>query len=67
MTSTDITHRPVSHQRAASSGMAAHEQSAHETLLRSKLPFPALLYLLAVVIPIGFNAGPLVMTTLRLS
>jgi hypothetical protein len=66
MTSTDITHRPVSHQRASSPGTAGHDQSAHETLLRSKLPFPALLYLLSVVIPIGFNVGPLVMTTLRL-
>ncbi|MCF7702208.1 O-antigen ligase family protein [Loktanella sp. M215] len=31
-----------------------------------KLPRPVLLYLLTVVLPIGFNAGPLYMTTLRL-
>lgn len=31
-----------------------------------KLPRPALLYLLTVVLPIGFRAGPLYMTTLRL-
>ncbi len=29
------------------------------------LPLPAILYLLAVVIPIGFNAGPLFLTLLR--
>ena len=32
----------------------------------AKLPFPVLLYLLAVVIPIGFQVGPLAMTLLRL-
>ena len=31
-----------------------------------RLPLPVWLYLLAVTIPIGFNAGPLAMTTLRL-
>lgn len=31
----------------------------------SRLPLPVLLYLLAVVIPIGFNAGPLALTLLR--
>ena len=31
-----------------------------------KLPRPVLIYLLCVVIPIGFQAGPLAMTTLRL-
>lgn len=31
-----------------------------------KLPRPVLLYLLTVVLPIGFRAGPLYMTTLRL-
>lgn len=34
--------------------------------LRAKLPLPVLIYLLAIVIPIGFWAGPLFMTTLRL-
>lgn len=32
----------------------------------ASLPWPALLYLLAVVIPVSFNLGPLVMTLLRL-
>ena len=34
--------------------------------IAGKLPLPVWLYLLAVVIPIGFQAGPLAMTTLRL-
>lgn len=34
--------------------------------LSGKLPLPVWLYLLCVVIPIGFQAGPLAMTTLRL-
>ena len=36
------------------------------TQVKSKLPLPALIYLLAVLIPIGFQLGPLAMTTLRL-
>ena len=36
------------------------------TLQNSKLPFPVVLYLLTIIMPIGFNAGPLAMTTLRL-
>lgn len=35
-------------------------------LARTRLPLPVLLYLFAVVIPIGFQVGPLAMTTLRL-
>ena len=35
-------------------------------LRQSKLPVPVIIYLLTVTIPIGFNAGPLAMTTLRL-
>ncbi len=35
-------------------------------LLQGKLPLPAVLYLLTVVLPIGFNLGPLFLTTLRL-
>jgi hypothetical protein len=40
-------------------------QRALVALSAGKLPLPALLYLLAVVIPIGFNVGPLVLTLLR--
>ncbi len=36
------------------------------TLMQGKLSFPVWLYLLAVVIPVGFWAGPLYMTNLRL-
>lgn len=32
---------------------------------RDRLPLPVVLYLLAIVIPIGFNAGPLFLTLLR--
>ena len=32
----------------------------------SRLPVPVVIYLLCVVVPIGFNVGPLAMTTLRL-
>lgn len=35
-------------------------------LLQGKLPLPVVLYLLTVVLPIGFNLGPLFVTTLRL-
>lgn len=42
--------------------LASMSQAA---LHSSRLPWPVLLYILAVVIPIGFQAGPLVMTTLR--
>jgi hypothetical protein len=34
--------------------------------MRGRLPVPVVLYLLCVVIPIWFNAGPLLMSTLRL-
>ena len=39
--------------------------AARQVLLQSKLPLPVVLYLLAVVLPIGFNVGPLAMTLLR--
>lgn len=39
---------------------------AAEALQRSKLPRPVVIYLLTVTIPIGFNAGPLALTSLRL-
>jgi hypothetical protein len=34
-------------------------------LIRARVPLPVLLYMLAVAVPIGFNAGPLALTTLR--
>jgi hypothetical protein len=40
--------------------------SAHGMTNAMRLPLPVILYLLTVVIPIGFNMGPLAMTTLRL-
>lgn len=51
------------------SGPAATQPLSAMTRLalqNSKLPLPVMLYLLGVVLPIGFNIGPLAMTTLRL-
>ncbi|MFN4128281.1 MAG: O-antigen ligase domain-containing protein [Paracoccaceae bacterium] len=39
--------------------------NAPVTKVRTGLPVPAILYLLALVIPIGFNAGPLFLTLVR--
>ena len=58
----DHMHRPAT-GRGGVSMPAGLGQLAQ---VKSKLPFPVLLYLLAVVIPIGFQVGPLAMTTLRL-
>ena len=35
-------------------------------LLNARLPMPVLIYLLCVLVPIGFNLGPLALTTLRI-
>ncbi len=40
--------------------------AAARALQDSKLPVPVVLYLLTVVLPISFNVGPLVLTTLRI-
>jgi hypothetical protein len=40
--------------------------SLREQLRMAKLPAPVFIYLLCVVIPVGFNLGPLAMTSLRL-
>lgn len=40
--------------------------TASQILAPSKLPLPVVLYLLAVILPIEFNVGPLAMSTLRL-
>jgi hypothetical protein len=39
---------------------------AADLLRKASLPFPVVLYLLCVVLPIGFKVGPLAMTSLRL-
>ena len=49
----------------AAPSFQTHSQT-RETPIRSRLPFPVLLYLFAVAVPIGFQVGPLAMTTLRL-
>ena len=45
---------------------AATIDTPAQTSNAGRLPLPALLYLLCVVLPIGFNAGPLALTSLRL-
>ena len=59
MAITDISLRPTA---GHSAGAPAAADSAGST----RLPLVAALYLLSVVLPIGFNAGPLAMTNLRL-
>lgn len=44
----------------------AHDQPGSIGLSEGLIPLPVLIYLLCVVVPIGFQAGPLAMTTLRL-
>lgn len=46
--------------------MIAQNQIGQAGLSESRIPLPVLIYLLCVVLPIGFQAGPLAMTTLRL-
>ena len=43
----------------------AGAMSAASSAVRPKLPFPVLVYLLTVVLPVAFYAGPLFMTGLR--
>lgn len=56
----------VASLRAAAPPRRPGGAAARPDLLRSRLPLPVILYLLGVVIPIGFQVGPLAMTTLRL-
>lgn len=73
MVATDIRSVPASRQShtAPASGTAATGDASiisperRRALLSARLPVPVALYLLAVVLPIGFNAGPLALTTLR--
>ena len=54
---------------AAYAGPAAQapiDPARRRRLLSARLPMPVLIYLLCVLVPIGFNLGPLAMTTLRL-
>lgn len=44
----------------------AQERTEPASLADGAIPLPVLIYLLCVVIPIGFQVGPLAMTTLRL-
>lgn len=60
MAATDYMADPVNAARGT--GGAAPLSAAGT----EKLPLPVILYVLAVVIPIGFNLGPLAMTSLRL-
>ena len=60
----DVTDRPVRPRPRARdlTGLA----EPHHALAAARLPVPVLLYLLAVIIPIGIQAGPLALTALRL-
>jgi O-antigen ligase len=40
--------------------------SLRDQLHQARLPVPAILYLLCIIIPVGFQLGPLAMTSLRL-
>jgi hypothetical protein len=55
------------HRRPAPRGIAAETQARIDAgLMSGKLPWPVVIYLFCVVVPIWFNAGPLLMSTLRL-
>jgi hypothetical protein len=54
----------IDHQdRGMTSALSARRRGA---LAKANLPLPVVLYLFCVVIPIGFQAGPLYLTTLRM-
>ena len=61
---------PVRGGRAATyAGPAAQapiDPARRRALLGARLPLPVLIYLLCVLVPIGFNLGPLAMTSLRI-
>lgn len=50
---------------AVKSGDQTHTVLQRPAILKARLPFPVLVYLLTVVVPIGFNVGQLAMTSLR--
>jgi hypothetical protein len=52
--------------QARSGALGQMTPSKHHTMLQSKLPVPVVLYLLTVVLPIGFDVGPLALTSLRM-
>ncbi len=55
------------HRRPVARGIAAETQARIDAgLMSGKLPWPVVIYLFCVVVPIWFNAGPLLMSTLRL-
>lgn len=60
---TDPHHRHAARSSAVQSRLSAELQPNAD---REQLPLPAVLYLVSVVIPIMFNAGPLLLSGLRL-
>ena len=58
------TASPASGSRGAR-GMSGSVQSNASLAKQGAVPWQVILYLLSVAIPIGFNAGPLALTTLR--
>ena len=54
---------PPVYSAAATQALSAETRSL---LAHGKLPVPVILYLMTVVVPIGFNVGPLAMTGMRL-
>lgn len=54
-------------RHSATRGIAANTQARIDAgLMSGKLPWPVVIYLFCVVVPIWFNAGPLLMSNLRL-
>ncbi len=51
---------------AGPAAQAPIDPARRRGLLGARLPMPVLIYLLCVLVPIGFNLGPLALTSLRI-
>ena len=68
MTSVTGAQQRTAFEVAASYGAAADRalpERLRSELRKAKLPAPAIIYLFCVILPVGFNVGPLAMTGLR--